>query len=204
MTAAAPVDGSTKRRAGRSYSFGKGIRVVCVGVALAIFVFVIVLWFRSHVVRDVVYHSGIKNRPDGDIELRTFGAWSDSGRLLFYYSHSRPFERTERNLTVWRDSWQWQREGSLGPFALQMMTGRWGFNGLNWTNDVGDRTLRLALPHWFVVALAGTVVLLLVRPWLHALRAHRRTMKGLCPHCGYDCRATPERCPECGVSLPAS
>ena len=49
----------------------------------------------------------------------------------------------------------------------------------------------------FWLLAAAALVLPAARAAGH-LRARRRRRAGLCPACGYDLRATPDRCPECG------
>jgi hypothetical protein len=51
------------------------------------------------------------------------------------------------------------------------------------------------IPNWFIAAITAGGVLLLARMWWK----RRPRPAGRCRRCGYDLRATPDRCPECGT-----
>ena len=62
------------------------------------------------------------------------------------------------------------------------------------------RRTALAIPYWSLVLLLSIPPLLVVR---RARRRRWRQRHAQCPTCGYDLRATPDRCPECGTAIPA-
>jgi hypothetical protein len=55
----------------------------------------------------------------------------------------------------------------------------------------------LEIPWWSLLVLFS---LLPASRWIAGRRRRAKARRGLCPACGYDLRATPDRCPECGAS----
>ena len=88
------------------------------------------------------------------------------------------------------------RPASAGPASLLLAQKFLGF---------GHATVQgvqiVAIP-WSVLAFVLCPTLLIVR----ATRRRRACARasGLCPACGYDLRATPDRCPECGAGHSAA
>jgi hypothetical protein len=63
----------------------------------------------------------------------------------------------------------------------------------------GERRMSPRAYLWLVWTLETALLgALLLRSW--RLRQSRRRRSGFCDHCGYDLRATPGRCPECGTT----
>jgi hypothetical protein len=85
------------------------------------------------------------------------------------------------------------------------MTVYWNFAGFISAADDPQRVRQspsyhmLAFPCWFFVAIEALVIAVMVR----RMAAARRYRSGLCSRCGYDIRATPDRCPECGTAMQA-
>lgn len=79
---------------------------------------------------------------------------------------------------------------------------RYGFGFMNRRVELSSHTREhvraLILPHWLVLVLATVPTGMFS---LRLIRRGRCTSRGECAACGYDLRATPERCPECGTAV---
>mgnify|MGYP001481153300 CR=1 FL=1 len=102
------------------------------------------------------------------------------------------------------------RRGSVWIYVGQASHRRHGF--YHYANEIGDSAYTsslpmfyavsnefgryLGFPHWLPTILFATTSILLIRK-----SRRRRYGVGRCTNCGYDLRASPQRCPECGMAV---
>ena len=95
------------------------------------------------------------------------------------------------DVRVWRDA----EIVSMGVFYLPAPR----VAGFGYDSNPYAPFYAVAVPHWFLAGVAGS---LFGASWSWRRRRRRcRTPSRVCPACGYDLRATPDRCPECGRAV---
>lgn len=147
------------------------------------------LWMRSYWRWDFVHWSQ-SFRPG--VETLSVSLYSSGAGIAVYLGVQRPENAGEADDSGWR----WGSYGpSIIPYGAAVPANRWGF---------GHDSLRHPIGHWgrivFPIWLPATIFALLpLARGALAIRYCRRIRQGNCRFCGYDLRATPDRCPECGT-----
>ena len=145
------------------------------------------LWVRSYRVGTASGYSADLS-PDGMWHEHYFA--SDGGELYLTAfrqdapssgAHGRFFMRDYARRELARGEESWRFAGFSYDYFPQMPQREWRTWGV---------------PYWFLATLT------MATPAAWIIRRHRRCCERharRCPVCGYDLRATPDRCPECGT-----
>lgn len=148
--------------------------------------------------------SGISGYVDLVHRSWTIGLQSVHGSLAFHWREEE-FEFSLYECPKPVTSWKWYRlpareiaVPSHGGFQLDIHKRPLGALAGSST-QYGNYILTLGVPYW-VLLLLSIIPVLLLRPGRRCEQRHRKTA-GLCLSCGYDLRASMERCPECGSAF---
>jgi len=172
------------------------------------------LWRRSYSTEDLLaYDRGDRSGA----YLSGMEVDSHVGEVLFivtrlanasFFVPTRPSSHLTRAIQPWRWEFESKYYAPVQPFA--------GFGGKVDTNgilivhgmprrgegrDGSDAAWVSASQYHLLVPYYGPALVLAILPLFWAIRRIKRAKPGYCVVCGYDLRATPERCPECGTAM---
>ncbi len=129
-----------------------------------------------------------------------YSADSTRGVLGFGFASETGYFGRAAKVGQWQCKWMSWPQGGLygGPIAHPKPLDRIGIHVFH------DRYPSGSLDNYVAEIRYGSLLLLFAATGVVSWRRGRRRSGrgGSCPACGYDLRATPDRCPECGAEVP--
>jgi hypothetical protein len=164
-------------------------------VSLLLWVAVCALWARSHVVRD--YAWAWLPWPGADGRSIKVDADSGGGQVEIAWHVWTAAERAavQRNNALAGVNWYHRTFPDVPrQYARSIPPTAWNAAGFKWYR--GPTHASVSAPYWSAALLSAVLpVAWVATRW----RRRWRLVAGRCPACGYDLRASPHRCPECGT-----
>jgi hypothetical protein len=185
---------------------------VLAAVSLVLALVTVALWVRSFWRRDLIEVWHLTRTPN-DCRKTFIAAESDGGMLRFEINRERllPIDQSLlppialKNFHGYTpDGWSWQLPSHTITETLPAIPRQFQARHIPYyirryspRSNIGEDDWLLEVPAW----VPTTLFLVLPTAYLIRRRSMSRAVRcGLCAACGYDLRATPERCPECGTA----
>ena len=187
-------------------SFFSIAAALCLALALLFAVIRVACFFGDASVRRVTEAKSFRDGGFPMAHQRVIGF--SAGSLTWAYVHAEDASDTASESVRW--GWQWFEPDPTASSVYQSQSPRWiGWTGIQWrfvhrparpgeTYVYSDAFV--IVPLWLLIGASAAASFLF---WRLARAARRRAELGLCPKCGYDLRATTDRCPECGTTKSA-
>ncbi len=158
----------------------------------------VVMWVRSYWRHDMrVEEHGWQTNSIASVRgtIRFFRLWTPRQYAPAERPprwHSRAASRSDAI-----DAWYQSRSSQWHAAGFEVIEGDYR-EGAFFAGEPPYPYRVIVIPHWSLALLTA----LAPARQLNALRiSRRRRRRALCPACGYDLRATPGRCPECGTAV---
>lgn len=168
------------------------------GASLLLCAAMAVIWVRSHLINDRLYWSRFWDDAQ-------WSYWSQ--HILHSGAGEIAYARIVQGQSL-NPGWQAvlstqntpARKYSTSPSTRPAIgfSVQWSYWGITYGHRPfgPGRADEIVVPIWTIIAISA----ILPGIWLLRQRMlRRRRMAGRCATCGYDLRATPDRCPECGT-----
>jgi hypothetical protein len=193
------------------------------GVSLVLWLAIAALWLRSYWCWDSITWIGDRSTTLW-LSYRVYEIESERGGLVLFLEDGKVDAARPSAIRTMSDFYDWNSRGfgfksmEAKEYPFTMTNARrtfWRSIGLECGSisqtqssshdftvhdqDIAVQARWIVFPHWLVILSFSILPCRWGMDYLRHRRAAHRILKGLCPRCGYDLRATPNCCPECGM-----